>query len=305
MPENADNSSLLKRYLALKTLRENVFLNHPTAYNFLDVAEDLPGGSRAVAPFLADVLPSAVLLNKSPEALKSELVTARSRVEQLEKNKAALKSQVLQNALSMGLGGIPAGATLSGLFSLLGKKPSLSRVGKNISKLKNSSRYRKALGSRMAHDAAKGGTMAAISGASIPLVAANAKFSKDDLDQASALIQKYPISSSLPAGELIGAMNMGEKEVSPLRNTALGLTAGAVMGAAGTFIPPALDTPTEIIRAVKSKKSPVTPIKNLFARAARKGLLRNTALLSGLGGLAGYTLSRNKTHYDDSTKATT
>lgn len=305
MPEEADNSSLLKRYLALKTLRENVFLNHPTAYNFLDVAEDLPGGSRAISPFLSDLLPSAVLLNKSPENLKEAIKASRVKVEQLEKNKAALKTQILQNSIGMGLGGLPAGAALSGLFSLLGKKPSFYSVGKNLGKLKGSARYRKALVSRMTGDAAKGGVMGALSGAATPLVAARANFSRDDLDRASALLEKYPIASSLPAGELIGAMNMGEKEVSPTRNVLTGATTGAAMGAVGTFIPPALDTPGEILKVLKAENPSISPVKNLFSRAAQKGLLRNTALLSGLGGLAGYTLSRNSTHSNDSAKTTT
>lgn len=305
MPENSDNSSLLKRYLALKTLRENVFLDHPTAYNFLDVAEDLPGGSRAITPFLSDLLPSAVLLNKSPEDLKAAVSIARAKVDQLEKNKAALKTQMLQNSVSMGLGGLPAGAALSGLFSLLGKNPMSLRLGKNINKLKTSSRYRKALMSRMAGDALKGGTLAAIYGAATPLTAATANFSKKDLDQAAEMLQKHPIASSLPAGEFIGAMNMGEKEVSPMRNVLSGAAIGGTMGAVGTFIPPALDTPVEISKALKSKKPLGSSVKNLFSRAARKGLLRNAALLSGLGGVAGYTLSRGKTHTDDPTKATT
>jgi hypothetical protein len=304
MPENADNSNLLKRYLALKTLRENVFLDHPTAYNFLDIAEDLPGGSRAVAPFLSDLLPSAVLLNKPQKDLREELLAARAKVDQLKKNKAALKTQILQNSLSMGLGGLPAGATLSGLFSLIGKKPSAFRLGKNINKLKNSPRYRKALASRMTSDAAKGGAMGAVAGAATPLVASRADFSKDDLDRAAEIIQQYPIASALPAGELIGAMNMGEKEVSPSRNILAGQIAGGAMGAVGTFIPPALDTPGELIKVLKSENPSISPIKNLFARAGQKGLLRNTALLSGLGGLAGYTLSRNKTHSDAPTKTT-
>jgi hypothetical protein len=56
MPEAEDSSTFLKRYLALKALRENIFLNNPTGYGFLDIVEDIPGAGRGQTPCLALLL---------------------------------------------------------------------------------------------------------------------------------------------------------------------------------------------------------------------------------------------------------
>lgn len=300
MSENADNSTFLKRYLALKALRENVFLNSPTAYGLLDIAEDIPGAGRGIAPFLADTLPSAALLSSDPDKRKQQLREAVQKIKATEDDSGELKKQMLTNALSMFVTGIPTGLAVSGGFNLLGLRSpfkgglrSPTSLGRNIRKLRNSANYRKALLSRMGEDASKGAVLAGAAGALTPLMAAKAQFTTQDLAKAEDILNKSPISSSLPAGEVLSAMSEGPTNNSVLESTGLGAGIGMTMGAIGTAIPPALSAPKELI------KSPhISTLGNLFARAARKNLLGNAALLGGLGGVAGYTLARQNTQND-------
>jgi hypothetical protein len=300
MSENADNSTFLKRYLALKTLRENVFLNNPTAYGLLDIAEDIPGAGRGIAPFLSDTLPSAALLSSDPDKRKQQVSEAVQKIKATKDDSSELKKQMLTNALSMFVTGIPTGLAVSGGFNLLGLRSPFKgglrspiTLGRNIHKLRNSTAYRKALLSRMGEDASKGAVLAGVSGALTPLIASKAQFTEQDLAKAETILNKYPISSSLPAGDVLSAMPDRLSKGSVLENTGAGAGIGMLMGAVGTAIPPALSAPKELI------KSPhLSTLANLFARSARKSLLGNTALLGALGGVAGYTLAKQNTQND-------
>jgi hypothetical protein len=307
MPEEPKNTEFLKRYLALKALRENIFFTRPSAYSFLDIAEDLPGRGKALGPFLADALPSAGLISRDPDKRKLQIAKAVNLVNHANTDKGELKRQALSNAFSLGVGGIPSGIALSGLINLLGVRSPFKgglrspvALGKNISKLKASRNYQKALLTRMANDGVKGGVAGAITGAAVPIATSYAQPKKEDVAAAAKILQDAPVASSLPGGDVLSINNsLKTSPMSTATNVSAAGLSGLGAGALGTFIPPTLDAPQVIAKHLKSNKFSLSPLKALFVRAAKKHLLGNALILGGLGASAGYALSNNKTHSNE------
>ena len=91
MPDDANNKAFLDRYLALRTLRDNVFYQKPLTYNSLDFADDIPGPARGASLWFSDLLPSIGTLSRDPEQRRTQIATA------LEKVKASKAYNFLEN----------------------------------------------------------------------------------------------------------------------------------------------------------------------------------------------------------------
>jgi hypothetical protein len=301
--DKKDNSSFLKRYIALRALRENIFAKHPTAYSFLDVAEDIPGGARALGPFVSDLLPSAGIISRDSNTRAQQVAEAGRLIREARDQQGSVKDQALKNMLYMGLGGIPAGALVSGITRILGFRSPISpsngawrspvTAGRNIQKLLNSAKYRQILGNTVLRDSLKGAVLAGATGAAIPIVSRLAKPGNVDIAAAERILNKAPVASALPGGDILAAVRDPKDIETPGTLASLGAGAGLGAGIAlvGTGIPPALEVPNHLISAAAGGKPAMPAIRNSFSKAYGKNLLLNTALLSSLGALAGLGVS--------------
>jgi len=111
MSEELPADSNFDKYLAINALRENMFLNHPSAYSILDNAEMLPGSAgRAVGTALQDVAPSLGIIRSNPEEREKQIQDAITRI------KATRGHQNVGSEMLRGAGTMAASAVIPTLL---------------------------------------------------------------------------------------------------------------------------------------------------------------------------------------------
>lgn len=302
MSNEINNVNPLEKYLALRTVRDNIFYQKPLTYNSLDISDDIPGPARGTTIWFSDLAPSLGIISKSPEKRRAQIAQAVANAKESKKSTGQAMAQALRNAAVLGLTGVPASAAVSAAFRLLNPRAPLAKgkfrspftPGKTITALKNNPNYRKQMIKEILNDSIAGGILSATSAAATPIISGTAKPSDAALEQAGKVIQDAPIGSSLPGADIVAALNTNSN-FSRTKNTALGAGIGASMGAAGSFIPAMLNIPKHLIAGLikrKFSKFPLQDIAKDFATGAKKGLPTNTAILGTAGALGGFLLPR-------------
>jgi len=297
MSNELNNVNPLEKYLALRTVRDNVFYQKPLTYNLLDVSDDIPGPARGASLWFSDLPPSLGTISKSPEKRKAQIAQAIARAKESKQSAGDTASQALRNAATVGLTALPASAAVSSLFRLLNPRSPLAKgklrspftPSKTIASLKGDAGYRKQMLKDILNDSITGGMFSATSAAATPIISGTAKPSDAALEQAGKIIQEAPVASAIPGADIVASINSGSP-FSRAKNTAVGAGVGASMGASGTFIPPILNLPKHLITALIKRKFPLQNIAKDFSTGARKGLPINTAILGTTGALGGFLL---------------
>jgi hypothetical protein len=313
MPSNSntppEKDSLLKKYLALKVLRDNIYYQHPGKYSFTDVAEDLPSSLQPSVPYLKELAPSLATISQDPEIRAKQIALAVDKVRHSQKSKDNVVSQATENALKLGLISLPAGFLVGAGARLLGPRLPINRWGefrspvqlnKNLSRAISDPGYRGRLLGHSWEDAKINSLLAAGVGATTPVISSEAKPSDKELSSAAEILQNHPYSTALPGGELSALIssNNNNPYVGPLSAG----VAGAGVGGAATFIGPAKDAIKRLLGTNISYSSPGQLAFNYpewrkvsypFLRAARTGLLRNSLIGAGIGLGTGYLSSQN------------
>lgn len=277
MPAAPQETSYQDRLVALKLLRENMFYNDPKTYAFTDIAEDLPGDARAIAPIFKNVLPSAAIISRDPAERDKQIDAAIQRIKESKKSKSKLLDEIKHNVTHLTPEAIKGGLLFSALPTLLGLRAPWTRNAAGalrpqmpmapISALKKlftskahatpnapgatwlprqrHLKYLRDTAKDVAHGGLYAGTYAAGAGALVPLFAGNYELSDDALQEAKEIMQKNPYITSLPASEMLSAIRQHKNE-SPLsgeqraKNTLLGAGLGAATALPGALIPAAL-----------------------------------------------------------------
>lgn len=299
MSNEVNNVNPLEKYLALRTVRDNIFYQKPLTYNSLDISDDIPGPARGATIWFSDLPPSLGVISKSPEKRKEQIAQAIAKAKESKQSTGNVMSQALRNAATLGLTGVPASAAVSTAFRLLNPRSPLVRgklrlpftPGKTITDLKNSPGYRKQMIKEILNDSIAGGILSASTAAATPIISGTAKPSDKALEQAGKVIQEAPIASALPGADIIAALNT-DNNFSRTKNTALGAGIGASMGAAGSFLPAMLNLPKHLIAGLIKRKLPLQSIAKDFVDGAKKSVPMNTAILGTTGALGGFLLPR-------------
>jgi hypothetical protein len=304
MPTSDQNTSTLDRLAALKLLRENMFYADPARYASSDIAEDLPGSARAVAPLIKNVLPSAAIISRDPEERKEQIKKAIQRIRSSGKSNSALGKEILHNVKDMGLGALTPGFILATAVHLLGFRSPRTRslfgfgkskwrspisLGENLKKLVSEKGYAKNLLTNSAHEALTGASMAAGAGIAYPLAARAADPSDRSLEEATQIMQKQPYITSLPASEILSTLPADDSGpiTSRLKNTLTGTGLGALTGLAGGFAPTAFKAVGKGIANAISKRPISSGIPEMVRSSLQRDLTNATAVGAGLGGLSG------------------
>jgi hypothetical protein len=298
MANDSNNVSPLERYVALRTVRDNVFYQKPTAFNALDFIDDLPEPTRTLSRWYTDVLPSLGLISKKSEPRKAQITKAVNKTKESTRGGGATTSQALSNAARLGLAGTPVSGATSALVRLLepklpyhnGRFRSPTSLIANLNKVKLNRGYRKNLISDVIADAVKGGLASVIAGATTPILANRSKPSDKAIEEAGEIIHAAPQASALPSVDIVAALNGSHS--SKLKNTALGGGIGSLMGAASPFVSPTLGLPLHILKGIIKKKLDLKAIAKDFSGAAKQ-LPLNTAVLGTTGAVGGFMLPHN------------
>jgi hypothetical protein len=306
MPSNSDqpqsDDSLLKRYLALKSLRDNIFYTKPVTDSAVGAIEDIPGEARSLSGPLADALSSRAIISNDPAKRRAQIAAALEKARGAAGSSEEMKTQMLSNALRLGAIAAPVGFAAGGILSMFGKGKGL-RNSINLLRaptetlpsggLNRAGQFKNLVLNRAIEGGAGSAVLGAAGGAAGGLNAGTAKPSEDDLQAAAKILQEHPYTSGLPGGELTSVLNSYNQQNNPALSTGIGAGVGAGVGALGTLIPPTVEAAQ---RAVTNPFKAVPKSINLmdwYARAARKSMGRNALLLGGLGGLAGYATSQH------------
>jgi hypothetical protein len=127
MPTAPQETSYQDRLVALKLLRENMFYNDPKTYAFTDIAEDLPGDARAIAPIFKNVLPSAAIISRDPAERDKQIDAAIRRIKESKKSKSKLLEEMQHNVTHLTPEAIKGGLLFSALPTLLGLRAPWTR----------------------------------------------------------------------------------------------------------------------------------------------------------------------------------
>ena len=262
--------------MALKLLRENMFYADPKTYAYTDIAEDLPGTAKAVAPILKNVLPSAAIISKNPEERAKQIDAAIEKIKSTRKSKGSLLGEMWDNVKHLTPEAMRAGALFSAVPTLLGMRLPWTRnaagklrpqmpvapvsaikkfftpkahIDPKISPLANDwlsrekmKAYRRQVPKDILENALMGGAYSAAAGVALPLFAGNYELSDKSLQEAKEIIQNNPYITSLPASEMMSAIRQHKNE-QPLsgkqriKNTLLGTGLGALTSLPAATIP--------------------------------------------------------------------
>jgi hypothetical protein len=296
------DDSLLKRYLALKALRDNVLYTKPLADTAGGLIEDVPGPLRALGSPLGDTASSLAVISNDPDKRRSQVAQAANKVRAAASDSGEMKNQMLTNAGRLASVAAPAGAAIGGLLSILGggkgiaKRLALLRTPTEqlaSGTLNRAGLYKKLLARHAMLGGAESGLLGGIAGAAGGLNAGTAKPGEEDLQAASKIIQEHPYISALPGGELTSVLNSYGDGVSPEKGTAIGAGVGAGVGVTSTFLPPTIKAVTRTLGNTFRQNPKAVNLLDWYARAAKGPMARNALILGGLGGLAGYTVSKH------------
>ena len=303
MPAQVDSSTLADRYAAMKLLRENMFYNDPEKFVKTDIAEDLPGELRDVAPIFKNVLPSAAIISKDPDERKKQIAAALNRIKTSGESKSALGREILTNVKTMGLGAVAPAFATALAFSLLNiRNPKIKAIrgggfrspigtGRVLKGLFGNPRYRRMLLRENAHEALTAGALGTLSGIAYPLLGHLQRPSDKSLEEAGKIMQEQPYVTGLPASELISVMR-DKAEPSKLKNTAIGAGFGALSGGVGAVTPAMLKLLTKGISNLRNKRPIGEGSHAILSELIKKRLPTATGVGAGVGALSGLLTSR-------------
>jgi hypothetical protein len=308
-PDQNRHSTYLDRLIALKLLRENIFIDNPEKYSWSDIAEDMPGAARAAGGVLKNIAPSLSIIDKNPAARKAQIDKAVERIKNSQGSKEGLKKEIIDNVISMAKGSVIPTVALSLAFQLLGirlpwftnalgvrKFTSPINPIRGIKNLLNSKR-RLVVGKNVLADSALGVGLSAAGGALVPLAAHGQQVSPKALEEAREILEKNPYLTSLPAAEMMSVIKQ-EKNEKPnrLKNIAIGTGLGALQGGLASL--PLLAWPAA--KLLFSRNLAATQpllydaLKNKFKKQARNYLGFGGVGIGGLtGAYAGFTSKSN------------
>jgi hypothetical protein len=312
MQNPEQQTSYAERLAALNLIRENIFYANPEKYSVSDIAEDLPGSARTLAPIVKNVLPSASIISSDPEERKKQIIEALKRIKGSGDAHSGLGKEILRNVTSMGTGALTAGFVLSSALRLLGWKglTKLDAAGnkifqnpfqlsKNLARLSSRKNYAKALLRRSGYDALTGAGLAAAAGTAYPLYEHYFPSKNKALIEAANIIQKQPYLTSIPGSEMVSALKPSEnsdesKLEEKIKNTGVGALLGGAAGAFTATHPPLVTALGRSVGNVSRHlrgKAPVTVASRLLAELGHE-VPKAVAWGAGLGGIAGALTDR-------------
>lgn len=309
---NPQDSTALERYLALKQIREYMFLNNPETFGYTDIAEDMPGAAKPLGHVVHNVLPSAAIISQDPEKRKAQIDAAIQRIKGTKNSDGELKQEMMHSAASMAKSSILPGMLLAGLFGKFGlrlpKKSTLKlvngvrtpiskwRIPIELGHIKSlfgggnrSAIMRKILAKELGTNALTSAGYAAAAGALTPYIASKTSISDKSMEDARKIMEEHPYMTSLPATELMSAIQnvQGPQDNSAshkLKNIGTGAGLGAVTGAAGALVPTALTSALSILsRGKLGPKGGIASAANI--KKLMNDVKMNTVLNAGLGGV--------------------
>jgi hypothetical protein len=301
-----NDNSLLKRYLALKLLRENIYFTQPNKYNAADFMGDFPGRLKTVAGLFEDVPTSLAVISRNTETRKAQVRRAIEKIKNTKEAKSEIGKQMLSNSLSMGLGGIPASFLLSSAIRLMGFRGLRGPGGKlrlPFSPVKTTKRifnnehaHRKKFTHGVINDTATGAILGAASGTAVPFLAGKTKLPDAALEDAARVIEAQPYLSSFPVADLLSVTRRNNTEkndfiLSNLKNGLLGVGLGGALGGITGAAAPLVDAPRSLWSAFSGKRgAPVNVIKKDFLNMLRntpKAIKRTALPMAAVGGVLG------------------
>jgi hypothetical protein len=310
MPDSEKPSTYAERLAALNLLRENLFYANPGRYSASDVAEDLPGSARTLAPIVKNVLPSASIISSDPEERKKQIIEALKRIKRSGGAHSSLGKEILNNVTSMGGGALTAGFILSSAVRLLGWKGLTKldatgkkvfqnpfQLGRNLDRLSARKNYANALLRRSGYDALTGAGLAAAAGTAYPLYEHYNPSKNQALIEAADIIQRQPYLTSIPGSEMVSALRADDEDsalMTKLKNTGVGSLLG---GAAGVFTathPPIITALGRSIgnAARYAKGKPLLTVTPRLINELGHELPKALAWGAGIGGVAGALTDR-------------
>lgn len=302
MSNEINNVSPLERYVALKTIRDNVYYEKPTTYNSLDFLEDIPGPARGSALWFSDVLPTSAIFSKNPDLRKEQIARAIDKAKKTTLSSEDTVNQALRNAALLGVTGVPSAAAISTLFRILNPRSPFGKTGlrspvtplRSFSNIKKYPGYRKKLIKEILQDSYKGGLLSAGTGALTPVLSGTTKPTDQAFEEAGKILHDRPVLTALPPVDLVAALQNPDKKQPTLKNILIGTGIGSLLGTAGSFISPTLNIPGRLFSGLRNLKSPVKDIAKDYVRGAKQNLLLNSAIVGGTGGIGGYAYSQYK-----------
>jgi hypothetical protein len=326
-PQNQE-STYLDRLIALRLLRENMFFEKPDVYGWSDIAEDMPGGARAVGGIIKNIAPSLAIIEKDPEARKAQIDKAVERIKNSQGSKEGLKKEIIDNVINMAKGSVIPSLGLSLAFQLLGfRMPWASKIIKKpplINPITGEKTFQSLVGGRKfrspinpilgikrlfssfkrpklirdtINDTMLGVGLSAAAGAIVPIAAHGKQISPKALEDARKILERDPYLTSLPASEMMSAIKEETNEPpNRLKNLAIGAGLGALTGAAAAI--PTLLVPGGKFLASRglaaTKPAVYDALKNKFLRTAKNNLLFGGVGLGGaLGAFSGLASTGN------------
>jgi hypothetical protein len=225
----------LQRFLALKALREYIYLHNPVTNSAADFIEDVPK-FRPYGMFFNDMAPSAAIIKSNPVERRKQIADAAQSVSHLHEDHN-LSRDMLRGSASMAAASIPTSVILGGATRLMtrgkGGWPKY-RGNKTFTNPRMRGKLMTGIGDDVVNGAALGGTV----GAAIPFLSHQVNPTPEALDEASKILQESPYLSSLPGADIVASQNYNKDESKPyqaakatVQNAALGAGVGATANA--------------------------------------------------------------------------
>jgi hypothetical protein len=318
-----NDNNLLKRYLALKLLRENIYFTQPNKYNAFDFLDDFPGKLKTTAGLFNEVPPALAIISQNPEIRKAQIREALHKIRNAKEAKSEVKSQVLHNMLTMGLGGIPMSVLLSSAIQLMGFRGMKGLGGKLRlpfdparkikSLLDNKKMERSTFLNNTMNDAATGLILGSAAGAAVPLLSNNAKLPDSVLEDAARAMQAQPYISSFPVSDVLSVVKQKKEKqdnelVHRLKNSVIGAGLGGAAGATAGALSPLTETPKalwSVFRGAGANHSVSNLIKKEFggiAKGVPKNMKRTAIPMAAIGGLLGSLTKGLRINENENTK---
>jgi len=311
MPSRDKDSSYKDRVFALRLLRENMLLSQPNKYSLTDIAEDLPGPARAVAPIFKNVLPSQAIISSDPEERKKQISDAVSRIRASGGSSSGLGKEILTNVKNLGLGGLAAGTGIAALTKLLGVRGITRKLPSGKMKWQSPiapmeairgmiKKPRTALeaAKESLHEGSMGGALGALHGALVPLAAHGYKVSDKALAEAQQVMQEQPQITALPAAEMLSVLkgdkqnHHSSKTLDILKNTALGAGLGLAGGLAHATVPSILKAVGYGAKNLVTRRPLAEGIKSMLKDNLGRDLNNAARWGTGIGALSGALTKR-------------
>jgi hypothetical protein len=307
-----EETSFKDRLLAMKLLRENMYLANPERYAITDIAEDLPGSLRPLGDIIKDVLPSRAIISQDPTERKKQIDAALQRIKDSREGKAPLGKEMLENAVSMGKHSIVPSLLLGGLVRLIGGRgslnpmftagykakglavPEVTGIKKFLPSFKNLGKTfsRKGHWKKMLHggmeDAFQGAGAAALAGAITPVMGRYGEVSDKALAEARKIMEEQPYITSLPTNEMLSVLKQNKgQDTSGINNALLGAAIGLGSGAIGGVMPSVYRGGGAVLKSLVKGRPLLSGINNRFKKEMLSDI-KNTALFGGaIGALGG------------------